>query len=212
MSEIEVGFLVAVILLLVLASMSLSTYQRSCGAKGYKFNGHKLDCECHGCCDTDSMTGGKEDPTHTPTSYGSDQGFAGGMEGMVANPRQPKVVGDGGDWEQEIQNVGIDPATFNSHKEWTSELLGKTTGSSPWSVLDHDNSVNPFLGLRHNLTYKDIYAQPGARRVESSDWQDMPAASSLRWRCHDYAFTNPGGGSCPWPPSVNPEDTYAQGI
>ena len=38
----------------------------------------------------------------------------------------------------EQKSVGVDPATKFSHQEWQTELLGRTTGASPWTVIDDD--------------------------------------------------------------------------
>lgn len=106
------------------------------------------------------------------------------------------------DWQQEINKIGVDPATKFSHKEWTTELLGRTTGASPWTIRDDDINSN-WLGLGIGKTWKQVYSQPGARVSESNDWQDMPSNPSIRWRCHSYLSDPVTPAACPWPPMTD---------
>ena len=52
----------------------------------------------------------------------------------------------------------IDDATKKSHNEWHSDLLGKTTGSSPHTVTDHDIDSN-WYGLGWAKTYRQARKQ-----------------------------------------------------
>ncbi len=134
---------------------------------------------------------------HKSEPFYSAQTKAPGLEGY-----NTKNLTSTTDWQQEIDNIGVDPATKFSHKEWTSELLGRTTGASPWTTRDDDINSN-WVGLRWGNTWKKVYAQPGARVSESNDWQDMPADAALRWRCHEYIADKVTPKDCPWPPQTD---------
>ena len=107
-------------------------------------------------------------------------------------------------WQNEIQLIGIDPATKKSHNEWHTDLLGKTTGSSPSTVTDHDIDSN-WRGLGWGKTYRQAHKADGARVVSSVDWEDMPSHPGLRWRCHQYDESpqDNTAENCPWPPDEN---------
>lgn len=176
MEEIEVAILITVVLLLLLSVVSMVMYGRR-GRGGYSYENltHPVGCRCSVC--------------------------VGAYEQYSAAPDLDNKPLLQGDWQEQIQDVGIDNATKFSHKQYKEELLAKTTGSSPWSVIDHDLDSN-WLGLGWGKTYRQVYAQEGARVSESVDHQDMPSNPNIRWRCHEYIDSkqdNTGAG-CPWPP------------
>jgi len=176
MEEIEVAILITVILLLLLSVVSMVMYSRK-GKDGYRYGGlsHPIKCGCSMCLK--------------------------GFEGLSEAPDFDTKPLYQGNWQEQLQDVGVDDATKYSHKEYKKELLSKTTGSSPWTVMDHDIDSN-WHGLGWGKTYKQVYAQPGARVSESIDHKDMPSNPNLRWRCHSYisSDTDNTGESCPWPP------------
>ena len=173
MEQLEIAILIVVLLLLLLSVVSMIIYWRKDRRHGYHYGGlsHPANCKCPSCI----------------------QGFE-----SLDMDRAALISGS---WQDTIQEVGVDPATKFSHKEYKDELLSKTTGSSPWTLMDHDIDSN-WLGLGWGKTYKKVYAQEGARVSESVDWQDMPSHPGLRWRCHEYVDSDEdnSGVSCPWPP------------
>ena len=173
MNELEISILIVVSFLLLISVSNMVISQKR--YKHIKYN-------CLPNNEYAGMRGGKRAP-----------GLEGYNGGSLSNTT---------DWAEEIQKVGVDPATKFSHHEWTSELLGRTTGASPWTVMDHDINSN-WLGLGWGKTWKQVYAQPGARVSESNDWQDMPSNPSLRWRCHEYIADPVVPSDCPWPPATD---------
>lgn len=175
MDELEIAILIVVsfLLLLSIASMVINWKGKRRAGYNYKYL--------------------RKDPKYSSKSAPGLEGYkAGDIKSTVRNT----------DWQQEINKIGVDPATKFSHKEWTSELLGRTTGASPWTVRDDDINSN-WLGLGWGKTWKQVYAQPGARVSESNDWQDMPSNPSIRFRCHEYISDPVKPADCPWPPQSN---------
>lgn len=173
MQELEIAILIVVSFLLLISVWNMSLNNRNNKRAGYDYSG-----------------------------LGSPRGTAPapGLEGYEAGDIQSTVQDT--DWQQEINKIGVDPATKFSHKEWTDELLGRTTGASPWTVRDDDLDSN-WRGLRWGNTWKYVYAQPGARVSESNDWQDMPSDAGLRWRCSQYIGNPITPATCPWPPRTD---------
>jgi len=176
MEEIEIAILITVILLLLLSVVSMIIYKKN-NEYGYNYGGlaHQKGCTCIVCRE--------------------------GLESYSIAPDMDVKPLIQGDWQEKIQDVGVDNATKFSHAAYKKELLAKTTGSSPWTVMDHDIDSN-WLGLGWGKTYRQVYAQEGARVSESVDHQDMPSHPGLRWRCHEYidSKNDNTGASCPWPP------------
>lgn len=181
MEELEVAILIVVVLLLLLAVANAVMYWKEDGRNGYVYGGltHPMSCHCYKC-KADNVLEGYE-------SINVDKASS-----MLTN----------GSWSEDIQGFGVDDATKNSHVEWRDEILGKTTGSSTHTLIDHDIDSN-WRGLGYGNTWRKVYSQPGARVVEGTDWQDNRPHSNLRWRCHEYQDSDEDntGESCPWPNS-----------
>ena len=190
MEEIEVAILITIILLSLLTIVNMVMYGKH-GVKVYNYGGslsHDAHCNCPLCHNNaNNVNKDVEQYSTAPTSN------------MSANYSNIK-----GGWQEKIQDIGVDNATKFSHGEYKRELLAKTTGSSPWTVMDHDIDSN-WLGLGWGKTYRQVYAQEGARVSEGVDHQDMPSHPGLRWRCHEYIDSerDNSGASCPWPPTAD---------
>ena len=182
MEDLEIAILIVVSLILLLSVVSIVLFCRESGRLGYDYSRllHPVNCKCSSCI---IESEGKES-----------------FENSSNKECDREKINF---WQNEIQLIGIDPATKKSHNEWHSDLLGKSTGSSPNTVMDHDIDSN-WYGLGWAKTYRQARKQDGARVVSSVDWEDMPAHSGLRWRCHQYTDSpkDNTGENCPWPPSV----------
>ena len=186
MEDLEIAILIVVLLLLLLSVVSIVLFWKESGNTGYDYRRllHPANCTCSSCVIKSEgfVEGGEEYESFEPV----------------------KNVEKEDRWQNEIQLIGIDPATKKSHNEWHNDLLGKTTGSSLNTVADHDIDSN-WRGLGWGKTYRQAHKADGARVVSSVDWEDMPSHPGLRWRCHQYDESpqDNTAENCPWPPDEN---------
>ena len=79
---------------------------------------------------------------------------------------------------QELLNVSaVDSSTKASHKEYVSESLGKASGASKATVLDHDVDSN-WRGLRRP---RRVTPADDALQQYSTNDSDFTAGTVLRW-------------------------------
>lgn len=82
-----------------------------------------------------------------------------------------------GGYQELLNATSVDSSTKASHKEYVNESLGRVSGASKATVLDHDLDTN-WVGLRRprNVTPAD-----DALQQYSANDSDYTRGTSLRW-------------------------------
>jgi hypothetical protein len=86
------------------------------------------------------------------------------------------VLSKGG-YQELLNTTSVDSSTKASHREYVAESLGRVSGASKATVLDHDLDTN-WVGLRRprNITPAD-----DALQKYSANDSDFTKGTNLRW-------------------------------
>ena len=113
----------------------------------------------------------------SPDSLNGTEWFSGPRDdaGLPAD-RELHLLARGG-YQELLNNSAVDSSTKDSHKAYVAESLGRTSGASKATVLDHDLDSN-WRGLRRprNVTPSD-----DALQQYSANDSDFSKGTVLRW-------------------------------
>ena len=90
----------------------------------------------------------------------------------------------GGDWQEEIQSLGLDRTVKDSHRRYiTDEAKYVNTGAAApnMPIREDDETINPWVGLTSPMYCRDM-VKDGARVVPSEDYNGLRKGGQLRWR------------------------------
>ena len=80
-------------------------------------------------------------------------------------------------YQELLNETSVDSSTKSSHKEYVAESLGRVSGASKSTVLDHDLDTN-WVGLRRP---RNITPANDALQQYSANDSDYTKGTNLRW-------------------------------
>ena len=106
---------------------------------------------------------------------GNVEWFAGNDRTEIPLDRELSLLASGG-YQELLNATSVDSSAKASHKEYVSESLGRVSGASKATVLDHDLDTNWY-----KIRPKSITPSDDALQQYSANDSDYTAGMQIRW-------------------------------
>ena len=95
-----------------------------------------------------------------------------------------KIIQDPNDWENAIQEIGLDPSVTQSHKKYVHDeyrYLNRGSAQPNFPINENTQTINGFVGLFPTLGHEGLVGD-GARVVPSENYSQLRPGTQGRWK------------------------------
>lgn len=107
-----------------------------------------------------------------------------GVKYVSNETEEGKLVSDPSDWDDAIQDIGLEPSVVESHKRYVTDefrYINHGAAAPNLPIREADQTINPWRGLTGPIYCRGM-VKDGARTVPSEDYDQLRKGTQLRWR------------------------------